>query len=130
MVVCRCKKSSVSTARQGCNVASVSGEHADRIARSNCPHADRVIGATSEDVSGVRVEANAVDVLVVPDKDTLLADMIRDPKAGGLIMSTGSKVMAVGAPLEIPNWLVMALVNYHTLPKIQGPQTDGLICGG
>jgi hypothetical protein len=75
------------------------------------------------------VEADAVDVLLVADKDALLTDVISYPKPGGFVVAAGDEVMAEGAPLKIPDWLIMALVDNHALPEIKGPKANGSVGG-
>jgi hypothetical protein len=89
-----------------------------------------VVGAAGEDVCGVRVEADAVDVLIVADEDALLSDVISHPETGGLIVAARYKVMPKWTPLEIPDGLVMAFVYDHALPEVEGPESNGFVCGG
>lgn len=91
-------------------------EHADCVAGGHGPHAHRVVGAAGEDVGGVGVEADAVDVLLVADEDALLPDVVCYPESGGFVVAAGCEVVAEGAPLEIPDWLVVAFVYDHALP--------------
>jgi hypothetical protein len=116
LIVCGCKKFTVSAAGQGCDIAGVTSEHPHSVTGGDRPHADRMVGAASEDVGGIGVEADAVHVLVMADENALLTNMVCNPETGGLIMSARNKVVTERSPLKIPNRLIMAFVNDHALP--------------
>jgi hypothetical protein len=70
------------------------------------------------------VEADNIDILIVAGEDTLLADVISNPKSGSPIVARGHEIMTKGSPANVPNGTVMALVNDHALPSIKRPQAD------
>lgn len=116
MIVCGCEKFAVSAASQGCDIAGVTSEHSYSVTCGDRPHADRMVGAASEDVGGIRVKADAVHVLVMADENALLTNMVGNPETSCLVMSARNKVVTKRAPLKIPNRLIMALVDNHALP--------------
>ena len=102
----------------------MTGKQANSISSSNGPHANSVIGASCEDVRRIRMEADAIDVLIMACEDALLANPISHPETSSLIMTTRNEIVPKGSPSNIPHRLVMALVDHNALPKIKGPQAD------
>ena len=77
----------IPAACQRCNVSGVPSEHTYSITGGYCPHANGMVRTASEDVGRVGVERNAIHILIVTSKDTLLTDMIGDPETGSSIMT-------------------------------------------
>lgn len=62
------------------------------------------------------MEADAVNVIIVADKNALLTNMVCHPETGCFVVTSRNEVVAEGTPLEIPYWLIMTLVHNHALP--------------
>jgi hypothetical protein len=97
----------------------VACEEAQAITASDVPHAYCAVARAREDVEVVRVESNAVHIVVVTDVDAQRLDMIRGPEARGAVIGACQEVVSVGSPLDIPDWVIVATIGDKTGIRVQ-----------
>jgi len=75
------------------------------------------------------VKRHRVDVAVVADEHAEIGDLICRPEARGAVVGAGEEVVAVGSPCDVPDSVVVALVDDEAGPGFEGPEADGFVGG-
>lgn len=85
-VICRGERLSVGRARYSCDVAGVSGKEAQTVTAGDVPHTDCAVARACEDIEVIRVESNAVDVVVMADIDAKRFNVVSRPQTRGAVV--------------------------------------------
>lgn len=85
-VICGGERLSVGGARYSCDVAGVSGKEAQTITAGDMPHADCAVARACEDIEVIRVESDAVDVVVVANIDAKRLNVVGRPQTRGAVV--------------------------------------------
>ena len=93
-------------------------EHSDRIAIGHSPHSYDFVTATAEDISTIGMEGYTIHILVVADKHSKICNVICPPETSCSIMRSREEVQAVRSPCDIPDRVVVSLVDDKARPSI------------
>jgi hypothetical protein len=105
----------------------VACKHTDWISICDSPHPYSFVAAPGEDICAVGVETHGIDILVMTHKNAKKRYMIRTPEATCPIMRTSQEIISEWSPSDVPNGMVMSLVNNETGPLVYGPKANTFI---
>ena len=120
----------IRTARQCRHTGRMAREHAHGAAVRQTPHPDRLVATRREDVGGVGMESDDVDAVVVAGQEAQMADLVRRPDPGGLVVASRDEVVAEGTPLQVPDRADVAFIHDDLLEDVEVPEADCAICAG
>lgn len=85
-VICGGERLSVGGAGYGCDVAGVAGKETQTVTTGDVPHADGAVARACEDIEVIRVESDAVDVVVMADVDAKRFNVVGRPQTRGAVV--------------------------------------------
>ena len=127
VVVGRGKDLAGGAAGHGGDVARVASKEANAVTVRALEHAYGTVRSGGEDVGAVRVEANAINCLIVANEPAQWTGFGGGPEVCFLVVAAREEVVAEWSPGDVEDRAQMSLIHYEAPHQTELPEADGSV---